>query len=394
VSGSRQRTRTGIAGLTAVLLVALAAALAPPALARTVWLCHPGQRPDPCAPGLSTSVEAPDLTSTERTTTPAPSPNARRVDCFYVYPTVSDQTGPFANLTIDPEERSIALQQAARFSQLCRVWAPMYRQGTLPALLRGTAQAIRRQMTVPLRSISAAFRDYLAHDNDGRPFVIIGHSQGAILMRRVIAAQVDDHPAVRRRMLSAILLGGNVLVRRGADVGGDFSHIPACRTGASLHCVIAFSTFDAPPPANTLFGVSPTPRESVLCTDPARLSGTGDLIGPIYASAPFAPGTLIAAALSLMHLPLPSVATTWISAPDSYAARCTTGPGAHVLLVTPRLGAPLPTPSPDPGWGLHLLDASIAMGNLLAIVRRETRAYAAAPAAAAGGRIALHTRSR
>ena len=58
-------------------------------------------------------------------------PPPRRVDCFYVYPTVSGQKTGNANLNIDPEERSIALFQAARFSQACRVFAPMYRQLTL-----------------------------------------------------------------------------------------------------------------------------------------------------------------------------------------------------------------------------------------------------------------------
>ena len=60
-----------------------------------------------------------------------------KIDCFYVYPTVSDQKGPNANLHIDPEERSIALYQAARYSQYCRVFAPMYRQITVPALEAG-----------------------------------------------------------------------------------------------------------------------------------------------------------------------------------------------------------------------------------------------------------------
>jgi len=62
-----------------------------------------------------------------------PNPN---VDCFYVYPTVSDQKTPNANLHIDPEERSIALYQAARYSQYCRVFAPMYRNFAIPEASR------------------------------------------------------------------------------------------------------------------------------------------------------------------------------------------------------------------------------------------------------------------
>ena len=58
---------------------------------------------------------------------------AQGVDCFYVYPTVSNQQSRLATKRVDPEIRSIALYQAARFSQVCRVFAPMYPQLTLSA---------------------------------------------------------------------------------------------------------------------------------------------------------------------------------------------------------------------------------------------------------------------
>ena len=40
--------------------------------------------------------------------------------------------------------------------------------------------------------------------------------------------------------MSALLLGGNVTVRKGSDVGGDFKNIPACSDRSELHCVMAF----------------------------------------------------------------------------------------------------------------------------------------------------------
>ena len=59
------------------------------------------------------------------------------MDCFYVYLTVSDQQTLLATKAKDPEIRSIALYQAARYSQHCRVFAPVYRQVTLAGLLGG-----------------------------------------------------------------------------------------------------------------------------------------------------------------------------------------------------------------------------------------------------------------
>ena len=87
----------------------------------------------------------------------------RGVDCFYVYPTVSDQQSRLATKRVDPEIRSIALYQAARFSQLCRVYAPVYRQATVPALQAGTTTRPRlphglRRRRAGLRRVPAPHR--------------------------------------------------------------------------------------------------------------------------------------------------------------------------------------------------------------------------------------------
>jgi hypothetical protein len=300
------------------------------------------------------------------------------IDCFYVYPTVSDQPGLVANRRIDPVERSIALYQAARYSQYCHVYAPMYRQLTLKGIAP-TAHPTAAQSMIGTSDVRAAFRTYLAKDNHGRGFVLIGHSQGSFVLRRLIALDVDPKPAVRRRLVSAILLGGNVLVRRGKRVGGDFRHVPACTSAHQLGCVIAFSTFDGPVPPNSLFGRTTTPGMQVLCTNPAALSGGAGIVEPILPSAPFAPGSTIALANSLLHITQPRPSTVWSAIRSAYGARCSTTGRASVLQVTALRGAQVPTPSPDATWGLHLLDANVALGNLVAIVGREAAAFAARP---------------
>ena len=342
-----------------------------PASAKTVWLCLPGHRPDPCAPGLSTTVYSPTLNAL-RVTHPKATRDPK-VDCFYVYPTVSDQKTYYANLQIDPEERSIALMQAARFSQYCRVFAPMYRQHTLSTLLHSTALP---PIKLGLGDVEAAFRTYLRRYNHGRGFVLIGHSQGARVLEQLIAKLIDPRPELRRRMLSAILLGGNVLVKRGKRVGGTFEHIPACRSAGQLGCVIAYSSFDKPPPPDSMFGRSPVAGEQVLCTNPAALGGGSGRLDPIFPSRPFAGGTLLADALALMNLTIPTPPTVWASEPGSYSAACATIDGASVLELKPLGGAQTPTSSPSPIWGLHLLDVNLALGNLVAIVRAQAMAFA------------------
>lgn len=215
-----------------VLAAALAAlACAPVAGAKTVWLCKPGASPDPCTPGLSTTVYSPTLHPLSVSHPKAVKHPA--IDCFYVYPTVSDQKTEHATLHVDPEENSIALYQAARYSQYCRVFAPMYRQVTVPYLQRAGGESLAA-LALPLADVRAAFKEFLADYSHGRGFVLIGHSQGSFLLRELIAKDIDPKPALRKRLVSAIILGGNVLVKRGSGVGGDFKHVPACRSATQL----------------------------------------------------------------------------------------------------------------------------------------------------------------
>src|SRR3954471_12433545 len=120
--------------LLAVLATVALALVAPAgAGAKVVWLCKPGMRANPCEPSLTTTVFSP---AAKRVAVQhVQRAKRRRADCFYVYPTVSDQQRPQATQVVDAVLRSIALQQAARYSRDCRVFAPVYRQVTIQGLL-------------------------------------------------------------------------------------------------------------------------------------------------------------------------------------------------------------------------------------------------------------------
>ena len=288
---------------------------------------------------------------------------------------MSDQKTGNADLTVDPTERSIALYQAARFSSECRVFAPMYRQLTISAI---NGQATAAEAGLAYSDVEQAWATYLKQYNHGRGVVLIGHSQGSFLLRQLIATEIDPSPTLRHRMVSAVLPGGNVTVKEGSDVGGAFHHIPACHSATQVGCVIAYSTFDAVPPAGSLFGRTTAAGRQVLCTNPAALSGGSGVLDPILPSQPFAPGSSIAAGIALLGYAVPRFTTTWVAVPGAYSARCATLDGATVLEVSPLDGAPTIHPSPTPGWGLHLVDVNLALGNLVSVVHREAAAYVAA----------------
>src|SRR5439155_10145955 len=143
LSGSHLRALAALVAVAAMYLVVLAA----PAGASTTWLCKPGASPDPCFGSLQTTVIDPSGQSHVANPRNAKKPP---IDCFYVYPTVSDDKTINSDLSIDPEETAIAQFQAARFSQRCRVFAPMYRQLTLQAI-GGTA--------LPPEAVPTAYSD-------------------------------------------------------------------------------------------------------------------------------------------------------------------------------------------------------------------------------------------
>jgi hypothetical protein len=95
----------------------------------TSWLCRPGRTGDACDADLTTTVVAADGTLTKEAW--AADPKAP-IDCFYIYPTVSTDATPNSDMSQDPAEKNVVLQQFARFASKCRAFAPMYRQITPP----------------------------------------------------------------------------------------------------------------------------------------------------------------------------------------------------------------------------------------------------------------------
>jgi hypothetical protein len=383
-STRRGRSRQSVASTLAASAVALAAILLPTtgtlaaserplqAASHTVWLCRPGHSPDPCAQSrTATSVTASGAMSSFSTT---PTAHAKKFDCFYVYPTVSTEPSLNSDLSIQPEETQIAGGQVSQFSTVCNVWAPMYRQGTQSALSDGeifTPQVI----ATAYDSLLAAWKDYLAHDNHGRPVVFIGHSQGAAMLIKLLRTQVDPSPKLRKRLVSAIILGGNVQVPTGRDVGGSFRHIPTCSSPSQTGCVIAYSSFPSEPGSDAvvgrpgqgvsvLSGQTATAGQQVACVNPVTFSSSvGDLV-PIYPT--------------VVH-EVRGVSTPWITFPDLYSAQCMQNGGAAWLQID-RLVAPPRDLRPavtdeGPMWGYHLDDVNLALGNLVLDVAYEEVSY-------------------
>jgi pimeloyl-ACP methyl ester carboxylesterase len=380
-STARQFLRSGV-GRVLVAAVGLMLA-AGTARANVVWLCHPGTTADPCEMPLDMTVIHPD--GTRSVTTPARVSGGRRaLDCFYVYPTVSNQIGLNATKAKDPEIVAVTQDQAARFSSLCRMFVPLYREVTVADVAGNGIPG--GPIDTAYADVLEAWRAYLANDNDGRGVILIGHSQGSLLLRELIRTQIDPNPSVRRLLAGAFLLGGNVTVRAGQASGGDFQSVPLCTVLGQFGCVVAYSTFSTDPlPGISFFGNTDTDLLSVAfgephgagyevaCTDPGPLSGASGPFSIALPIQPFPPGFIAGGIAATAGGNIPTAPTTWIEGYE-YSGSCRTINGAHVFRYDPVRSSPKLNEFP-PAWGTHLVDFNLGLSRLVTIAGDEAQSW-------------------
>jgi hypothetical protein len=223
------------------------------------------------------------------------------------------------------------MAQFGRFHEVCRPFAPMYRQVTLGALVQVLSGAdVTRPFATAYEDVRAAWRHYLQHHNKGRRFVLVGHSQGTIHLTRLLAEEIEGKPEAGR-MLSALLIGYNVEVPVGKTVGGTFKSTPLCTRREQTGCVVSYVSFraDAPPPAGARFGRTTRPGMTVACVNPATLrSGYAPLD-----SYWFTGGTVSAGAEPISWSSAGSPPTNFLRTDGLASGACVNEPGTGYLAV-------------------------------------------------------------
>jgi len=347
------------------------------------WLCRPDNN-KACATDLdATIVKADGSFETEAFTPKSDAP----IDCFYVYPTVSLDATPNSDLNAGPEEESVVRAQFARFASQCRLFAPLYRQVTLTALRASIAgMPATPDRTLGIKDVTAAWRYYLEHDNNGRGVVLVGHSQGSGVLTQLLKDQLDSAPD--ERFIAALIIGSSVLVPKDKLVGGSFKNIPLCSKADELGCVITYASYrsNTPPAATATFGASSDPSLVAACTNPAALGGgKADLHAYLSTKGP---GTSARTMGAWTTDESKTVATPFVSVPGLLSGECKFGNTGSYLAVTVNgdpsdariddiVGDVVTNDVVQADWGLHVIDVHLTMGNLLDVVSAKSAAYLA-----------------
>ena len=210
----------------------------------------------------------------------------KTIDVFYLYPSAwnppAGTTQMYAdidNAQMRERAQEILKNTQGMFDHIANIYAPYYRQSNAAATLGMSLEEVETLgRAVPGEDALAAFRYYLENYNQGRPFILVSHSQGTSTMKvSILGELVAQDPALLSRMIAAYTIGwtytsdylaaGGLKFAQGADdtgviiawnteAPGVTAPNPVVFPGALVINPIIWTTSDAPAPASESLGSS------------------------------------------------------------------------------------------------------------------------------------------
>lgn len=339
------------------------------------WLCRPDLEAETnvCSRDISATIVFADGTQQLEHNIAG---DEQPVDCFYVYPTSSADSSDNSDLTPGKEETEEVFSHVARYRKVCEVFAPVYRQITVSALLAG------KYFDSDLNDIAYgdvldSFKHFIAN-HEGRGFILVSHSQGSTQLVRLIKEEIESTPYLAKRMISAHLIGWTVELPLDGEVGATFISTPPCTFESEINCFISYTSFrEGVPPIEEAhlgfhFGVTANEDTRAACTHPVDLGGGKLNLDSYFTLAELGPYSDPARN--------ESITTPFVKVPGLVQGECIEQDGAGFLSITQD--ADPSDPRVDdinndlfPGWGLHLIDIAMAQGDLVSLGERQANKW-------------------
>jgi hypothetical protein len=212
--------------------------------------------------------------------------NDKAVDVFYLYPTTyvmgrgEDNIALINNQTMRIGADACFISQASVFKDCANIYAPFYRQADAEYTL---SMSIEEQFEVindiPLGDATHAFEYYLENFNNGRPFILAGHSQGSMVLLSLMEQYLSEHPDVQERMVAAYIIGYSVT----DEYLANNPHLHFAEGEADTGVIISYNT-----EASVVEGNNPVLLEGAISINPITWTRTDE-----YASKEQSLGSVI-----------------------------------------------------------------------------------------------------
>ncbi len=163
-----------------------------------------------------------------------------KVDVFFTHPT-SAFYGDTWNASLDNRFSRLALdkgiipQQVTAFNGVGRIYAPRYRSVRMAVWWAEDRDSVEKAVSLAYGDVKNAFDYYMKHWNEGRPVILVSHSQGTMLLRRLLREEVDGKP-ITDQLVAAYVIGHSIPL-------DDFSdQLPLCESAEQVKCYISWNT--------------------------------------------------------------------------------------------------------------------------------------------------------
>ncbi|MAT94638.1 MAG: hypothetical protein CME59_18860 [Halioglobus sp.] len=165
------------------------------------------------------------------------------VDVFFIHPTgfLKGSSWTFsmdADTSTEENTRWMIANQASPYNGCCNVYAPRYRQASIYTYFAADEATREAVLGFAYTDVERAFDYFLAHYNQGRPFILASHSQGTHHGIRLLREKIDGTP-LAARMVAAYLIGGGLETAQ----FDDLQDIALCDAPRQLHCAVHWDTW-------------------------------------------------------------------------------------------------------------------------------------------------------
>lgn len=146
-----------------------------------------------------------------------PEDTSKPVDTIYLYPSAYGITGEAEEDIADIDDVNMRLMaiyyassQASVFEESTNLYAPYYRQFTVNSLVDMIEESPESLQYIASKDIYNVLDYYFENCNEGRPFILAGHSQGSVWLTVVLEDYMKEHPEYYERMVAAYVIGYSI----------------------------------------------------------------------------------------------------------------------------------------------------------------------------------------